>query len=557
MKTAGFDIVLLINEDLLNQVSGALFYNNFMTFNGKKDLKESLSPDILGKIPANMHDLLEVRYRFKLLYEPYINFKDPDRIEITAKLRVYIWFMQGLELKFDASITLGTNLSIDNNNKKFKILLNSNCIVRFVIDYRYSDNSLVPIPLTSLFRDALIEYLNKPETTFDIDMPTISPYLPYTPLTDDCKVPVDVRAIRVVNNSTLAIAVNLFKYEGGNIDELNDFARNCNVAAGLSLRAMTKVYDLFWEKTTWPKKFHKGDVFKIEMVDKALDFITDLSSFIWSTSVQLMSMGWAHAEVNFISSQFDYSVDIDFKTKPTFDLQDGNKVVIYNLGVDLFIRLRMFATFERKVSIAPPKPIQECTKWNDEIVLEDTIQTVKVIDLAVPIYNLVAKECTGVLSINETERHLECKVTKLDVNIYDYVAQTCEFLKLPKDIQDKIINGLKQKVVDSIKPYVLSPVIFRLDTGLFDWKLNIEGRKIEVNNGEAIAGAYLYFRELQNELWPVPKYIVNINNKEVHLAGCDSIMDTYETHQRGFYLLHNALKKNDGCKKCLPAFHTR
>ena len=39
MKTAGYDIVLLLNEHFLNQVSGAMFYNNFLTFNDSKDFK--------------------------------------------------------------------------------------------------------------------------------------------------------------------------------------------------------------------------------------------------------------------------------------------------------------------------------------------------------------------------------------------------------------------------------------------------------------------------------------------------------------------------------------
>ena len=91
-----------------------------------------------------------------------------------------------------------------------------------------------------------------------------------------------------------------------------------------------------------------------------------------------------------------------------------------------------------------------------------------------------------------------------------------------------------------------------------DWIAKVEGKKIEVNDDEIIAGANIHFEELQNEIHPVPKYVVNTNNNEVHRAGCDAIMDTYETHQVGYYLLHNALKKEyDGCKKCLPHFHKK
>jgi hypothetical protein len=37
MKTAGYDVALLVNEGLLNQISGALFYSGFLTTHGSVD----------------------------------------------------------------------------------------------------------------------------------------------------------------------------------------------------------------------------------------------------------------------------------------------------------------------------------------------------------------------------------------------------------------------------------------------------------------------------------------------------------------------------------------
>jgi hypothetical protein len=35
-------------------------------------------------------------------------------------------------------------------------------------------------------------------------------------------------------------------------------------------------------------------------------------------------------------------------------------------------------------------------------------------------------------------------------------------------------------------------------------------------------------------------------------------MDTYEEHQRGYHLLNDAVNRGyDGCKRCLPAYHSR
>jgi hypothetical protein len=559
MKTAGFDIVLLLNEEFLNQVSGAMFYNNFLTFNGKKDFRTSLAPDKLDRIPVSLRNFLEIRYRFKLLYEPFIDFKDDNKVEISAKLRVYLWILDGLEIKFDASLTMETPIAIDNSTKQLKITLGNTDIREFNINYNYSASTNVSLQLDDIFENALHAYFNDANTSFSIDLPSIKVQLPYAEEIDENKIPVDIRAIRTVNSSALAIAANLFGYTGGNANNLTEFARNCNVGLGISEMAMNKVYDFFWARTNWDKSFHKAGSFKINMVDKVLDIVTEILNFLGHYAVKFATLGFIDVNMDFVSSDFEYIVDVDFKTKPTFDIQNGNRVRIFNLGADLFIRLKMFATFDYTVALDTSGAIPDkCTPWDDDIILERKRKTVLIFDLGVPIRNLKIKSCTGEITINEEKKCLQCVVKELDVNIYDYVAAGCEFLLLPDSIKNRIVDGIKQKVVESIPPIVLSPTVFELDVKMIDWLVNVEGRKLEINDGEALVGAYVYFKELQNEIWPVPKYIVNINNSEIHRAGCDSILDTYETHQRGYYLLHNALKKNyDGCKKCLPAFHKR
>ena len=554
MKTAGYDIVLLMNDDFLNQISGALFYNNFLTFNGTKDFRSSLPASKLNKIPVTLRGFLEIRYRFKLLYEPYITFLPNNRVLISARLRVYIWMLEGIEIKFDAGLTVESAIDIDSINKELSINMKTTDIKEFNINYGYSPTENVNLQLDDIFEKALHAYFDDPANNFAIALPSINAKLPYCNNT----IPVDIEAVKTVNSS-LVIAANLFGYTGGVKNDLGEFVKNCNVGVAISEYAMKKVYDFFWANTTWDKRFHKSDSFKIDLVDKVLDIVTRIIDFIMSTSVKIASLGFLETDMDFISSDFIYYLDIDFRTKPSFDIQDGNRVRIYNLGVDLFVRLKMYATFDYTLEFDTSGAIPDkCTPWDDDIVLERERKTVLVFDIGVPIRNLKLKNCIGRIYINEEKKHIECKVEELDINLYDYVDAACDFLLLPQSIQDKIINGMKKKVIEAIPPIVLSPTVFELDIKLIDWKVNIEGRKLTITDDEAIVGAYLYFKELRNNVQPVPKYICNFNNMEVHRAGCDSILDTYETHQHGYYLLHNALKDNyDGCKKCLPAFHKK
>ena len=174
MKTAGYDIVLLLNDDFLNQVSGALFYNNFLTFNGKKDFRDTIAPDKLSKIPATLRDFLEIRYRFKLLYEPYITFSANNKVVISAMLRVYIWMLQGIELKFDAGLTIESPIAIDSVHKEFTIDLKTTDIKEFEINYGYTAEENVSLQLDNIFETALHAYFNDPAKTFSIALPSIN-----------------------------------------------------------------------------------------------------------------------------------------------------------------------------------------------------------------------------------------------------------------------------------------------------------------------------------------------------------------------------------------------
>lgn len=559
MKTAGYDIVLLLNEHFLNQVSGAMFYNNFLTFNGQKDFKPDLPPDKLALIPADLHSFLKIRYRFKLLHEPFLNFKAGDKIEIYAKIRVYIWMLDGLEIKFDATLMMESPMSIDGPNKEFEINMSSTDIKQFDVQYQYTPSENVLIQLDNIFENALHAYFDGANSSFAISLPTFRAQIPFAEVKPQNEIPIDIKALKTVNGTSLVMAANMFGYNGGNSNQLYEFVKNCNIGVGISEAAMKKFYNFWWARTTWDKKFYKAGSFKIDFVNDVIDFFTELVDFIMSTSVKIASLGFLETDLDFLGADFLYDLDIDFRTKPTFDLMNGNKVAIYNLGVDLFVRLRMYTTFEHTIELDTSGPIPDkCTPWDDDIVLSKKKKTVKVFDIGVPIKNLKLKKGVGKITINEEEKHLECEVTDIDLNIFDYVDNTCDFLGLPQKIQDKIIDGMKKKLIDSIPPIVLTPTIFDLDIKMIDWKLNIEARKLQITNHEAVVGAFLQFKELQDQVKPVPKYIGNFNTMEVHRSGCDSVYDIYETHQEGFYILQNALKKNyDGCKKCLPSFHKR
>ena len=184
-KTAGYDSVIVINEKLINEASAALFYSNFLTFNGNVDFSKgsnALPQDVLKKVPSTLNGFLKVRYRCKMLYEPLIDFKANKTMTMSACLRLYIWMMDGLELRFDASLAVSVPLSVSLNRSNQIAIPFTKCnITEFKIKLKGSQTDVANIDVAKMFSKAINDYLTSTTRALTIELPVYSTYLPYTP----------------------------------------------------------------------------------------------------------------------------------------------------------------------------------------------------------------------------------------------------------------------------------------------------------------------------------------------------------------------------------------
>ncbi len=84
--------------------------------------------------------------------------------------------------------------------------------------------------------------------------------------------------------------------------------------------------------------------------------------------------------------------------------------------------------------------------------------------------------------------------------------------------------------------------------------------KLVTDEDEAIVGASVKIKEIPLKIIPVPKFVANRDplSLEVHRAGCQWVEEIFERNKIGYYSLYDALKEGyDGCKYCLPEYHTR
>ncbi len=562
MKSAGYDIVVLLNERFLNQVTGALFYNGFLRINGTLKLYEELDQQSLDKIPESLYHFMVINYRMKLNFEPSIDFlpplspDEPARVRIHTALRVYFWLWDGLEIKFDMNLSLAAGLEIESKTNQMRIDFAHSDIEALEVKYRYDMKQTVTMKLDGILENAVLAYLKDQDNCFSFNLPSIDPLLPYMDDIPENYLPLSVRAIKTLDATTMAVAVNIEidDYEGGDEQQLSNFARNCSAAVAVPEIAMYKVYDFFWEKTNWDKRFKFNKSFESETLNDVINIIGKVIDIAQRIVTEIATLGFVETHYEMKGMRFEVGADVTLLSKPEFDLMPDNKVKIKKLNTNIIFSLKVFLDVEYSVEIDP-------TGWFPDVipdyeVVNDRVE-VKIFEMHVPFFNMQLKKGVGKVFLDDATNTLQIKVEQLDL-YWDFIAFTdCPFLNFPEWLFNKILDLCESSIAGAIPPIVITPS-FTVDVPLVDWDLKIEGKKLTIDPDEAVLAADIYFAELKKDIPHVPKYIVNINNREIHKIGCDSLMDTYEEHQRGYHLLNDAVNRGyDGCKRCLPAYHTK
>lgn len=562
MKSAGYDLVVLLNEKFLNQITGALFYNGFLRINGSLDLYNELDQESQENIPESLQRFLLIKYRMKLNFEPSLDFlppvasEDPARMRIHTSLRVYFWLWDGFEIKFDANLSLAAGLEIDSATNELKIDFAHSHIETLEIKYRYQLEQTVTTKLDGVVENAVRAYLSDQDNCFSFNLPSINPLLPYMEDIPENYLPLSVRSIKTLDATTLAMAVNvqIDDYEGGNEEQLSNFARNCSAAVAVSEIAMYKVYDFFWERSNWDKRFKFKKSFESGTLNDVINAIGKVVDITQRIVTEIATLGFVETHFEMKGMRFEVGADVRLLSKPEFDLLPNNKVKIKKLNTNIIFSLAVFLDVEYSVEIDP-------TGWFPDIIpdyeiVNDRVE-VKIFEMHVPFFNMQLKKGVGKIILDDATNTLQIKIEELDL-YWDFIAFTdCPFINFPEWLFNKILDLCESSIASAIPPIVVTPS-FTVDVPLVDWDLKIEGKKLTVEPDEVMLAADIYFAELKKHIPYVPKYIVNINNQEIHKLGCDSLMDTYEEHQRGYHLLNDAVNRGyDGCKRCLPAYHTK
>lgn len=610
MKTAGYDIALLLNEKFLNQLSGALFYSGFLTINGSVDLyngtlslehqvmdyNKSLSQGLQGKVPDEMQPFMKMDFRFKLTQEPLISFEmsdkaDSPQIRVSLAMRTYFWLWEGLELKFDAYLSLLIPIFIGSDMKLVVDFATAD-IEKMTLKYGGGMKPQMVEQMDSIVENAMHMYFSNHTICQRLELPCLgtvikdikdyitpdkAPKDPNNPEDEEKElgiIPIHIDAVRVVNDTVMVIGINVMDYSGGNPDKLHSFARNCSIALAISETVLFKVFNYVWTHSQFTKTFgSKGDLclvknydslsiaksgtFEIEKLDKFFDKATDIVSFIGNGMSRILTAGVIGTSIDYQGMDFYYDVNVTIKKEPKFDLLGGNVIYIYNMAFSAYFRLSCDCTYTYEVT-ADTSPFipNSWTPWDDEVTLYEKTKTITLFDQHIRIDNLEVQYAKGRLQWDESKQSLVIKIFEIKP-YWNLDKPGSPLEKCPSKLRNWITDAIEAQIVKRIPEFTVST---KLDFNLpyIPWPLKMKSKELEVTNSEAIISADLEFEQLKHDIYPVPKYVANINNMEVHKIGCDSVIDTYEVHQRGYHLLNDALNHGyDGCKNCLPAFHKK
>jgi hypothetical protein len=126
-------------------------------------------------------------------------------------------------------------------------------------------------------------------------------------------------------------------------------------------------------------------------------------------------------------------------------------------------------------------------------------------------------------------------------------------------IINAIIGFVEKLVEDHLPPIVLYPAVITKEIPKVDTPVTLDLDVLDVYDDEIIVATNVKFEEMPKNCL-LPAFVANKNpaSLEVHRLDCQWVEEMSQEHKVAYYVLNDALDDGyDGCKYCLPEYHTR
>jgi hypothetical protein len=543
LKTGNFDMVGEISKRFLNRIIGILFYKGFLTINGVYKISSQDIPDALT-------EFTEIKYQVSLKEPPNVNLVENGKVLLLVNAEAEFIILGGLLLEFDVTFSVKADFSFDRVHNRFFVDLAKAAVDSIEINDSYELPHKVMSKFNEIVSIAVRENLADQYTVIDIPLVLYSQELPEMPEGDSYEMDIALGGVKTFQNDILAGAVNILKYNGGNISNVANFIQGKDLAVGISEKAMHRVFNFWWDNTTWSKSIEEDKTAEIDAVEDFLNFIEP----VFSLAVTMASLGILETDYHVDRAWVDYGARVEFG-KPEFDLKAGNifKLSKFKVKVHVYATVRATVTAKLVVDTSPGIP-DDWTPWEDDITISSRTSTAKFFDLSEDIeVNLNYAE--GKVYLDDKNRIMG-KLNDFDVSLslgndwYEHLLAA---------VLNTILDFVKNIVKGHIPPLALFPAVITKDIPKIDTPITLDLDVFDVYDDETIIATNVKFEEM-SKTGLLAAFVANKNpdSLEVHRLGCEHVHEMNEGNIVAYYVLNDALEDGyDGCKYCLPEYHTR
>jgi hypothetical protein len=388
------------------------------------------------------------------------------------------------------------------------------------------------------------------------------------------KLPLPVRpgGFKILDQRVFVAGVNFFDNPLGNIVPVQNYMSVNDLWIGIPERAMHQVFDYVWANTAWHlKRKHWSGTYDV-INNKVLDYINGFNDILNNAIPKFLTLGVLSEDVDIDYLKCTASATVSLE-KPDFDLLPGNSIKITNLRAHINLYLRVYTKITVTTTIDTSGWIpDDWTPWQDDIVNSSSTE-ITLIDISLEL----------VEGLKEVQAELICDLAK---GIYGRVTSLKLDLDLGVDLISDAFNWLVNKLIEVILPLIppirLLPPLIEKEIAVQAQKitiqkdivtihiddyvtpktltLQIEPGPVTIDDQELTAAVNLHLAELPRKVLSLPLFVANCNSKrmEVHRIGCDWVEEIDQAYRVGYYILNDAIHDGyDGCKYCLPEYHTR
>ena len=524
MESGGYDVVVEVNEILLNKfLKLGYCIGKFPVFSGTYTLP-------LEDVPESLQEFMDIGYEISIVEAPTIDFTNSLSVVMNVRGQSKFTVLGGIEFELEVEFTIGLIPSFNQSSRRFSVDFVEASIDDVELNDTYHLPGNVIAKLNEVLAIAMNEYLTDDITTIELSPVLFAADLPEMPAGEENKLTIGLGNVKVLSSQVLAAAVNLLGYTGGNINAVTDFTDSNHVGVGVNEGAMHRVYDFWWQRTTWPKSLTETGAHDFDTPD-FVDFVDDLVDWV----AAVLTLGLVDVDIDIDRVWADYGATLRF-SKFDFDLKPENNVELEgSVSVDLWMKVYT--------------QITETTElfWGAWDVSEETY-TVKLFDLSINNMTVEIETAKGITYLDGSNR-LTIDVTDLDLNIplsWD----------VPEFLLNFIVDWAVDQIVNNLPPIVLFPAI--ITQTIPETAISVEAtfNKLEIDETEAIVAANIE----TSGIGSYAPYIANKNPEslEIHIRDCEWAHRIAYRNRDYYCDLERALADGfDGCAYCLPQHHSR